>query len=83
MSVLVIVIIILLLVTIFSVQNSAPVAISFLLWKFEASLAIVVFLSVLLGAIVGAIAVFSIRSKKSRRISAGGKTEESKERANV
>lgn len=37
------------LVAIFSVQNAEPVTISFLYWKFEASLAIVVFLSVLCG----------------------------------
>jgi uncharacterized integral membrane protein len=38
------------LAAIFSVQNAAPVAISFLFWSFEASLAIVVFISVLGGA---------------------------------
>jgi uncharacterized integral membrane protein len=55
MGILIIVIIILLLVTIFSVQNAAPVAISFFFWKFTGSLAIVVFLSVLIGIIIGSI----------------------------
>lgn len=43
------------LVTVFSVQNAAPVAISFLFWKFEASLAILIYLLVLLGAGLGMI----------------------------
>lgn len=49
-------------VTIFSVQNAMPVAISFLFWRFEASLAIVIFLSVLCGIIIGAIIVSLIRT---------------------
>jgi len=44
-------------VAIFSVQNAVPVAITFLFWKFEASLAIVIFLSVLSGVIAGTIIV--------------------------
>jgi len=43
------------LVTIFSVQNAAPVAVSFLFWRFEASLAIVIFLSVLTGILIAVI----------------------------
>lgn len=49
------VLIIVLIVAIFSAQNSAPVAINFLLWQFQASLAIVIFLCVLAGAAIGAI----------------------------
>ena len=37
----------------FSVQNAAPIAVSFLFWRFDASLAIVVFLALLLGMIIG------------------------------
>ena len=44
-------------VAIFSVQNAVPVAITFLFWKFEASLAIVIFRSVLSGVIAGTIIV--------------------------
>jgi uncharacterized integral membrane protein len=40
-------------VTVFSVQNAIPVVISFFFWKFEASLAIVLFLSVLAGVVIG------------------------------
>ncbi|MDP2754239.1 MAG: LapA family protein [Nitrospirota bacterium] len=53
------------IVAIFSVQNAMPVAITFLFWKFEASLAIVIFLSVLAGMIVGAIIVSLLRIKPS------------------
>ncbi len=53
------------IVAIFSVQNAMPVAITFLFWKFEASLAIVIFLSVLAGIIAGAIIVSLLRIKPS------------------
>ena len=43
------------LVTVFSVQNAAPVAVAFLFWKFEASLAVLVYLLVLLGIAIGTI----------------------------
>ncbi len=51
------------LVAIFSVQNASPVTISFLWWKFEASLAIVIFLSALAGIVVTVI-IYSSRSLK-------------------
>ena len=60
------------LVTIFSVQNASPVAVSFLFWRFEASLAIVIFLSVLSGILIAVFLLFSgklrhsvIKQKKS------------------
>jgi len=40
-------------VAVFSVQNATPVAISFLVWRFDASLAVIVLLSFLTGMIVG------------------------------
>jgi uncharacterized integral membrane protein len=43
------------------------VAITFFFWKFEASLAIVMFLSVLCGMIAGAIIVSLIRGKSSAK----------------
>jgi len=55
------------IVAIFSVQNAVPVEISFLLWSFKASLAIVLFLSVLGGMIVGIVASFLFRNKKSKK----------------
>jgi len=51
-------------VTIFSVQNASPVAITLLFWHFQVSLAIVVFLSSLIGVIIGAI-VFSVLRRKT------------------
>lgn len=55
----VILLVIVAIVAIFSVQNASPVAISFLFWKFDASLAIVVFLSMILGAIIATVVIFS------------------------
>ena len=63
MFTLILILIIIAVVTIFSVQNAMPVAISFLHWRFEASLAIVVFLSVLCGIILGVIFAFMFRKK--------------------
>jgi uncharacterized integral membrane protein len=60
-------VIVLFLVAMFSVQNAAPVAINFLFWRFEASLAIVVFLSVVCGTITGAIITSLLRFRSSAR----------------
>ena len=54
-------------VALFSVQNAIPVTITFLFWKFEASLAIVIFLSVLLGVLIGAIARSFMKYKTDRK----------------
>lgn len=51
--------IIIALITVFSVQNASPVIITFVYWKFEASLAIVVFLSVLAGALIAMVVMAS------------------------
>lgn len=67
MLTLIIVGIIITVVTVFSVQNAVPVAISFLFWKFEASLAIVIFLSVLAGVAIGFIAASFFRIKSSKK----------------
>ena len=61
------VVIIILLVAIFSVQNADPVQFTFLFWKFEASLAIVIFLSVLSGLITGITISFLLRLKLKRK----------------
>ena len=65
MATIILLLIIVAVVATFSVQNAMPVAITFLFWKFEASLAIVIFLSVLAGMIVGAIIVSLLRIKPS------------------
>lgn len=55
------------LVTIFSVQNASPVAVSFLFWRFDASLAIVIFLSVLSGILLAVVFSFSGKLRHSAR----------------
>ena len=67
MVIIIILLIVLFLVAIFSVQNAVPVAITFLFWGFEASLAIVIFLSALCGMIAGAITISLIRFKPSAK----------------
>ncbi|HXX57646.1 MAG TPA: LapA family protein [Thermodesulfovibrionales bacterium] len=52
-------------VAIFSVQNATPVAITFLFWRFEASLAIVIFLSVLCGVLITVIVLSSRSIRRS------------------
>ena len=67
MITLVIIIIIVAVVAIFSLQNAAPVSVTFLSWHFEASLAIIILLSVLAGLIIGMVVLFSIRFVRSAR----------------
>ena len=62
-----IIVIIIALVAVFSVQNADPVDFKFLLWEFKASLAIVIFLSVLTGLIAGVIITFLLRAKPKRK----------------
>ncbi|MFZ5908103.1 MAG: lipopolysaccharide assembly protein LapA domain-containing protein [Nitrospirota bacterium] len=59
----IILLVLILLVAIFSVQNAVPVFITFFFWKFEASLAIIVFLSAICGLIAGVIMAMLIRTK--------------------
>jgi uncharacterized integral membrane protein len=63
----IIAIIIILIVSIFSVQNASPVAISFLFWQFQASLAIIIFLCVLSGIFIGAALTMLFRIKRKRK----------------
>jgi uncharacterized integral membrane protein len=55
---------------IFSVQNASPVALSFLTWHFEASLAVVILLTLVIGMILG-MAILSLsrlmRSMRKKR----------------
>ncbi|MFI5296303.1 MAG: lipopolysaccharide assembly LapA domain-containing protein [Thermodesulfovibrionales bacterium] len=67
MITLIIALVIITVVTVFSVQNAIPVVISFLFWKFEASLAIILFLSVLAGVAIGVSAASLFRMKLSRK----------------
>lgn len=65
MTTIIIVLIIITFVTIFSVQNATPVSIAFLFWRFDASLAIVLFLSVLGGGLTTLLVVYSLYLKRS------------------
>jgi len=68
MFLLITIVITLTIVVIFSVQNAVPVAVSFLSWHFEASLAIVIALSLLSGLIVGMAVLSWIRLRRSSRM---------------
>lgn len=72
----VLIIIIIAVVAAFSLQNAAPVAITFLFWRFEASLAVIVFLSALSGLVAGLLIV-SLR-KMSRTFSKRSRASENK-----
>jgi len=67
MFLLIVGVITLIIVVIFSVQNAGPVAVSFLFWHFEASLAIVIALSVLGGIIAGMAILSWTRMRRSAR----------------
>ncbi len=56
--------IIIVIVAIFSVQNANPVMVTFLFWRFQASLAIVIFISILAGVLMTLTIVFSRHLKK-------------------
>lgn len=56
--------IIIVAVAIFSVQNASPTSIAFLFWKFEASLAIVIFISVLTGMAIASSIFFWLRVRQ-------------------
>lgn len=64
----IIIVCIMLVVALFSTQNSTPVSVTVLAWTFEASLAIVIFLSATGGLIMGILASLLLRfSKRTRK----------------
>jgi len=65
MATIIFLLIVMLIVAAFSVQNAVPVAITFFFWKLEASLAIIVFLSALCGAVAGGIIITLLKLKSS------------------
>lgn len=52
-------------VAVFSVQNATPVAVSFLFWHFEASLAVVIVLALLAGIVAGMALLSLLRLRRS------------------
>ncbi len=67
MTALPIVIVLIAALVIFSVQNASPVSVTFLIWQFNASLAIVVFLALITGVIIMAIISFVVRLRRTRK----------------
>lgn len=67
MGLLLVIGILILTVALFSVQNSSPVTVSFLVWRFESSLAVILFLAALIGAIIGALIVYTQRLMRAVR----------------
>lgn len=67
MVTIVIAVLIVILIAIFALQNAAPVSISFIFWKFEASVAIIIFLCTIAGIIIGMILSTLLRLKLSSR----------------
>jgi uncharacterized integral membrane protein len=65
MGVLILALAIIVVVAIFSAQNALPVAIVFLFWKFQASLAIVIFLSALTGIVIASIIFLWLRIRRA------------------
>lgn len=51
----------------FSVQNASPVGVAFFFWRFESSLAVVVFLSVVAGILVGVLFSFAFSLQRARK----------------
>jgi uncharacterized integral membrane protein len=66
MVIIIILLILVGVVAVFSVQNASPVAIIFFFWKFEASLAIILFLTLIVGMIAGALIVTLLKMKSSQ-----------------
>ena len=67
MSILILALLIIAVVAVFSAQNALPVSIVFLFWQFQASLAIVIFLSVLTGVIITSIIFLWLRIRRTRK----------------
>jgi putative membrane protein len=67
MAIVIVLLIVFIIAGIFSFQNAVPVTVTFVSWKFEASLAIIVLLSVLGGIIAGVIIGLLTRFKRPVR----------------
>lgn len=61
----VLIILIVAVAMVFSVQNAVPVTLSFLAWQFSASLAVLIFLSILAGILIASLFSLSMRFRKS------------------
>ncbi len=61
-------IILAILIVVFSVQNASPVFFTFLAWNGEISLAVLLIITFILGAIVGAIYQMMARKAKNKKM---------------
>lgn len=52
---------------ILSTQNASPVSVSVLAWSFEASLAIIMLLSVMFGLVIGFMSSFAFRASRKQK----------------
>jgi len=67
MYILIIAVIVIAAVVIFSVQNAVPVSVAFLTWKFGASLAVIVFLTFVIGIVVTVLFSLALRWRNAAR----------------
>ncbi len=74
----VVVLVLVALVAIVSVQNATPVSVTFLFWKVETPLFIIIILSILAGVILAVVALISTYLKK--RLSKSGRAATSIEK---
>jgi uncharacterized integral membrane protein len=58
------------LAAVFALQNTDPVALKFIVWRFEAPLVLVLVSSIILGIAIGMLALFPSLLKKRRKIAA-------------
>ncbi len=74
----IVVLIIAALVAIVSIQNATPVAVTFLFWKIETPLFVVIILSIFAGVLLAAVALISTYLKK--KMAKNGRTTTSAEK---
>ncbi|MFQ3573017.1 MAG: LapA family protein [Thermodesulfovibrionales bacterium] len=65
MAILIVLLILMTTVAVFAIQNAMPVTISFILWRFESSLAVVIFVSLICGSVMTVLAYTMSRIKTS------------------
>ena len=64
MANIIVLVLIVAVVAVISVQNATPVALAFLFWKIDTSLSVVIFVSMLAGVLLAAVAALSGSLKK-------------------
>jgi len=62
-------IVIAMIVVVFALQNAVPITVSFLTWKFESSLALLLLITIALGVLMSALVSMPSKIKKMKLIS--------------